>query len=191
MILLTNDDGVTSTGLLAAHEALSEVDEVAVVAPATQQSGVGRSISIFQPIRIFETKVDGVDVYSVGGTPTDSIVLGLYEVAEEEPDLVVSGINMGENLSTEAVTTSGTIGAALEASTQGVPALAVSMQVEEGHKYHQGRLDIDLGPAKGVLAELADRLLGDFPPEVDVLNLNLPFEFGEGDEVRTTRLARR
>lgn len=191
-ILLTNDDGVTSTGLLEAHDALSEVADVTVVAPATQQSAVGRSISIFQPIRIFETRVDGVDVHSVGGTPTDAVVLGLHRVMDRMPDLVVSGINMGENLSTEAVTTSGTVGAALEASTQGVPALAASMQVEESDKFHHGQLEIDMEPAKRLLRRTVERLKdGEFPDGVDVLNLNVPYPCDEDTPVRVTRLARR
>lgn len=191
-ILLTNDDGVTSSGLMAAYDALSEVADVTVVAPATQQSAVGRSISIFEPIRVFETRVDGVEMHSVGGTPTDAVVLGLYRVMEEPPDLVVSGINLGENLSTEAVTTSGTVGAALEASTQGVPAVAASAQVRESEKFHHGQLELDMGAAKDLLRDLADSLLTNgFPSGVDVLNLNVPGDFRSGGKTHLTRLARR
>lgn len=191
-ILLTNDDGVTSSGLMAAYEALSDIADVTVVAPATQQSAVGRSISIFKPIRVFETHVEGVEMYSVGGTPTDAVVLGLYRVMKEKPDLMVSGVNLGENLSTEAVTTSGTVGAALEASTQGVPAIAVSSQVPEREKYHHGALDLEMDGVKHLLREVAEAVLDHgFPNGVDVLNLNAPSEYRAGGPVRLTRLARR
>ncbi|MBS1263046.1 MAG: 5'-nucleotidase SurE1 [Methanonatronarchaeales archaeon] len=190
-VLLTNDDGVTSTGLMAAYEALSGLADVTVVAPATQQSAVGRSISIFQPIRIFETRVDGVDMFSVGGTPTDAVVLGLHRVMDERPDLVVCGINMGENLSTESVTTSGTVGAALEASTQGVPSLAVSVQVEESEKFHHGQLELELEHAKDVLRSIVEPLGDGFPEGVDLLNLNVPTPCSDDTPVRVTRLARR
>jgi len=191
-VLITNDDGVTSPGVQEAHDALKDVADVTVVAPATQQSAVGRSISIFQPIRVYETRVNGVDVYSVGGTPTDAVVLGLHHVVDKTPDLVVSGINMGENLSTESVTTSGTIGAALEASTQGVPALAASMRVEESDKFHHGQLDLEMESAKQLLRETVQEIKQNgFPEEADVLNLNVPHGCGPDTPLRLTKLARR
>ncbi|MGB4757320.1 MAG: 5'/3'-nucleotidase SurE, partial [Candidatus Methanoculleus thermohydrogenotrophicum] len=134
-IMLTNDDGITSTALWAAYEALEPIADVTVVAPATQQSAVGRSISIFEPIRATRVTLNGVPAYSVGGKPTDAVIIGLFAL-RLNPDLVVSGINIGENLSYESIMTSGTVGAALEASNQGVPSLAFSLQVEDqGDKF--------------------------------------------------------
>ena len=125
-ILLTNDDGITSTGLWAAYDALAPIADVTVVAPATQQSAVGRSISIFEPIRANQVTMNGVTAYSVGGKPTDAVIIGLFAL-RLNPDLVVSGVNIGENLSFESIMTSGTVRAALEASNQGVPSLAFSL----------------------------------------------------------------
>lgn len=101
-ILLTNDDGVTSAGLWSAYEALIPIADVYVVAPSTQQSAVGRSISIFEPIRATKININGVQAYSVGGKPTDSVIIGIYALGIK-PDLVVSGINIGENLSFESM----------------------------------------------------------------------------------------
>ena len=106
-----------------------------IVAPATQQSAVGRSISIFEPIRANQITLNGIRVWSVAGKPTDAVIIGLYAL-KLAPTLVVSGINIGENLSFESIMTSGTMGAALEASNQGTKGVAFSLQVEDqGEKF--------------------------------------------------------
>ena len=188
-ILLTNDDGVNSAGLWAAYEALSPLAEVTVVAPATQQSAVGRSISIFEPIRANEIVYNGVKVYSVGGKPTDSVIIGLYALALG-PDLVVSGINIGENLSFESIMTSGTVGAALEAANQGTPAIAFSLQVEDqGDKFDDPRFHRQsFADATKVVQDVTRTFLNrKFPDGADVINVNIPSRVRGGYEV--TRLS--
>ena len=101
-ILLTNDDGVSSVGLWAAYEALAPIADVTVVAPATQQSAVGRSISIFEPLRASRIVMNGIPAWSVAGKPTDAVIIGLYAL-RLNPTLIVSGINIGENLSFESI----------------------------------------------------------------------------------------
>jgi 5'-nucleotidase len=188
-ILLTNDDGINSAGLWAAYEALAPIADVTVVAPATQQSAVGRSISIFEPIRANQIVHNGVPAYAVGGKPTDSVIIGLYALALG-PDLVVSGINIGENLSYESIMTSGTVGAALEAANQGTPALAFSLQVEDqGDKFDDPRFHRQsFSEAKKVVNEVTCMFLDrKFPPGADVLNVNIPSVVQGGYEV--TRLS--
>jgi 5'-nucleotidase len=188
-ILLTNDDGINSAGLWAAYDALSPLAEVTVVAPATQQSAVGRSISIFEPIRAHEIIQNGVKAYSVGGKPTDAVIIGLYALALK-PDLVVSGINIGENLSFESIMTSGTVGAALEAANQGTPAIAFSLQVEDqGDKFDDPRFHgQSFDDAKRVVVEICRTFLGrPFPSGADVINVNIPSKVRGGYEV--TRLS--
>jgi 5'-nucleotidase len=107
---------------------------VKVVAPATQQSAVGRSISIFEPIRANEVMMNGVAAYAVAGKPTDAVIIGLFAL-KLNPDIVVSGINIGENLSYESIMTSGTVGAALEASNQGCEGVAFSLSGRPGDKF--------------------------------------------------------
>ncbi|SAI88417.1 stationary phase survival protein SurE [Methanoculleus bourgensis] len=188
-IMLTNDDGITSAGLWAAYEALEPIADVTVVAPATQQSAVGRSISIFEPIRATRVTMNGVPAYSVGGKPTDAVIIGLFAL-RLNPDLVVSGINIGENLSYESIMTSGTVGAALEASNQGVPSLAFSLQVgDQGDKFDDPSGVTDrFSDAKRVVREICEKILANgFPENAHVINVNIPTPVRGGYEI--TRLA--
>lgn len=121
-VLLTNDDGIESPGIRSLYEALSEVADVTVVAPATDQSAIGRAIS-------FEVDVEERELgYSISGTPSDCVVAGLGTLAEDA-DLVVAGCNEGANLGSYVLGRSGTVSAAVEAAFFGVPAMAVSLYV--------------------------------------------------------------
>ncbi|HJK54606.1 MAG TPA: 5'/3'-nucleotidase SurE [Methanocorpusculum sp.] len=191
-ILLTNDDGVNSGGLWAAYEALSAFADVTVVAPAVQQSAVGRSISIFEPLRMNEVWIGDRSAYSVEGRPTDALLLGLYGL-NLKPDLVVSGINLGENISYESITTSGTVGAAMEAANQGVPALAYSLQMsDQGNKFTDPRCHTqDFSQAKEVVAKMTRIFLASgLPKNCHLVNINIPACRMAGYEVTTlgTRL---
>lgn len=136
-ILVTNDDGVSSAGIAALVEALRPIAEVTVAAPAENNSGGSQSLTIFsRPLRV-DTLVpsNAAARYAVHGTPADSVVFGLLELGKERPfDLVVSGINKGENVG-DAVHVSGTVGAARQAVMLGVPAIAVSQQVRRDDAY--------------------------------------------------------
>ncbi|QYZ78564.1 5'/3'-nucleotidase SurE [Methanofollis formosanus] len=186
-ILLTNDDGVYSNGIWAAYEALSEIADVTVVAPATQQSAVGRSISIFEPIRATKISVNGVPAYAVGGKPTDAVIIGLFAL-DLQPDLVVSGVNIGENLSFESIMTSGTVGAALEAANHGTPSVAFSLQVwDQGDKFDDPRhVGSSFEEAKTVVRDVCERIFArGFPAKTDVVNVNIPSKVEGGYEVTT------
>jgi 5'-nucleotidase len=190
-ILLTNDDGVGSSGLWAAYEALTPIADVTVVAPATQQSAVGRSISIFEPLRANQVIINGQSAWSVAGKPTDSVIIGLYAL-KLNPTLVVSGINIGENLSFESIMTSGTAGAALEASNQGTKGIAFSLQVEDqGDKFDDPRTHGQrFNEAKKIVRDVVSRVLEKgFCPSADVINVNIPSSVKGGYEV--TRLAKK
>ncbi len=188
-VLLTNDDGINSAGLWAAYEALTPIADVTIVAPATQQSAVGRSISIFEPIRANEVVLNGVKAWAVGGKPTDAVIIGLYAL-KIAPDIIVSGINIGENLSFESIMTSGTVGAALEGANQGTPGLAFSLQVEDqGDKFddprHHGQ---SFRAAQRVVREISGKVLAEgFPRSAHVINVNIPSRVTGSYEV--TRLA--
>ncbi len=184
-ILLTNDDGINSSGLWAAYDALSTFADVSVVAPATQQSAVGRSISIFEPLRMNEVTMHGTQAYAVGGRPTDSLLLGLYGLGLK-PDLVVSGINLGENISFESITTSGTVGAAMEAANQGVPSLAYSLQMSDlGNKDAKPiPRPLDFTQSKEVVIKLTKLFLEKgLPKNSHLININIPVAKIEGYEV--------
>jgi 5'-nucleotidase len=193
-ILLTNDDGVYSTGLKAAYDSVSDLGDVTVVAPSTQKSGVGRGISIFEPLRVSLANVNGFRAYAVAGTPTDSVIIGIFSILKEHPDLVLSGFNVGENISTDTVTTSGTIGAALEAASYGIPAIAASIQVlDEGDKFDDHRTysyDFEVGIK--IINRIAKNILEKGLPEgVDLLNINIPRHAAVDTEIEITRLARK
>ena len=194
-ILVSNDDGVYASGLQAAAKSVHGLGEVTVAAPSGQMSGVGRSISVFEPLRYAEVNLNGFKAYAVTGTPVDSVIIGIFAIMKGDlPDLVLSGINVGENISTDTVTTSGTIGAALEAASYGIPSIAASIQaVDQGDKFdmhHGSKHSFDV--ATKVLRRVAIKVLEHGLPEgVDVLNLNVPVNATEDTEIVVTRLARK
>ncbi|HLE14704.1 MAG TPA: 5'/3'-nucleotidase SurE [Anaerolineales bacterium] len=192
-ILLTNDDGIRSPGLWTAAAALSELGFVHVVAPRDQFSGAGRSMPISSDGLIAEQDLQVNEkswkVYSVGGTPAQAVQHAVLEVLPVRPDLVVSGINYGENLGT-GITISGTVGAALEAAALGLPALAVSL--ETGHEYHLSySTDIDFTVAAHFARYFARRLLDRrMPEDVDVLKIDIPSVATLATPWEITRLSR-
>lgn len=192
-ILITNDDGVNSSGILAAKNAVEGLGNIQVVAPATQQSGIGHALTLFEPIRVSTVTLDdGGSAYSVSGTPTDAVIVGIYQIAIEKPELVISGINIGENLGKSELTTSGTIGAAMEAAVHGIPALSVSLQVTKDEiKFHDGHVDVDFSHAQKMLRRVVQMILEKgLPKGVDLLNLNIP-SHPKNDKIRVTSLGER
>ena len=192
-ILITNDDGVNSSGIVAAKNAIKKLGDIDVVAPATQQSGIGHALTLFEPIRVTISKLlDGTTAYSVSGTPTDAVIIGIYEIMKEKPDLLISGINVGENLGMAELSTSGTIGAAMEAAVHGIPAIAVSIQVtRDDIKFHDGHVDIDFDFAQKITLKLSKKIIKNGLPEgVDFLNVNIP-SHPQSHKIHLTRLGKK
>lgn len=192
-ILITNDDGVNSSGIIAAKKAVEDLGSIDIVAPATQQSGIGHALTLFEPIRVTSTNlIDGTEAYSVSGTPTDAVIVGIFEIANGKPDLIISGINMGENLGMSELTTSGTIGAAMEAAAHGIPALSVSLQVSRGDiKFHDGHVDLDFSHAQRVTKKVSRMIARKSLPEgIDFINLNIPSS-PDSNRIKLTRLGKR
>ncbi len=130
-ILVTNDDGVESRGLLALKQALEPMGDVTVVAPDTNQSAVGHQKTLMRPLRVRErTLADGSLAYSVDGSPTDAVSLAFLGYFGHDFDLVASGINYGANLGDD-ITYSGTVSAAMEAVINNCPAFAISQEYYE------------------------------------------------------------
>jgi len=177
LILLTNDDGINSPGLRAAAEALSALAQVTLVAPREQSTGAGRSMPANSVgiIHIHQHQINGDpwEVYAVEGTPAQAVQHGLLELVPRLPDLVVSGINYGENVGT-GVTISGTVGAALEAASFGIPALAVSLETPKQFHFSHS-VEIDFSVAAHFTRVFAHLLLTTSPqPDVDVLKVDIP-----------------
>jgi 5'-nucleotidase len=165
VILLVNDDGIDAPGFRALYRALRRATgkPVLAVAPATERSGMSHAISVDRPLRLTSRLEAGFFGFAVDGTPTDCTKLALDRLCTEPPDLVVSGINRGPNVG-RSLFYSGTVGAAMEAAVLGLPALAVSRQVEA--------TTVEDGAA--FAATWASKLLGRREFAGTVVNLNLP-----------------
>jgi 5'-nucleotidase len=192
-ILLTNDDGIRSPGLWAAAQALSGVGYVHVAAPREQVSGAGRSMPVTSDgiIDPQEVAVNGKlwTVYAVGGTPAQAVQHAVLEILPARPDLVVSGINYGENVGS-GVTISGTVGAALEAAALGIPALAISLQTEAQHHYSLSK-EVDFSTAAYFTTYFSRLILANrFPPDVDVLKVEVPCDVSTQSPWAVTRISR-
>ena len=176
-ILLSNDDGVDASGILAAKQVADEFGETIVVAPSKQQSGIGHALTLVDPIRVNEVNLRDGDIgYGVTGTPTDAVTIAVYELMDEWPDLVISGINTGRNTGKGELSTSGTLGAASEAASLGIPTIAVSQHIpSDDIKFDEGKIEIDFSASQRVLRDLIQKIVDNgFPEGVDILNLNVP-----------------
>lgn len=191
-ILLTNDDGIRSPGLWAAAASLSDLGYVTVTAPRDQSSGMGRSLPNTSDGIIHEERVqvNGREwsVFAVGGSPAQAVLHGVYEVMKRKPDLVVSGINYGENVAS-GITISGTVGAALEAAALGIPSLAVSLEADS--KYHLTYSEeVDFSAAAVFTARIARLLLEKkFPSDVNLLKVDVPSDATADTPWQLTRVS--
>lgn len=171
-ILITNDDGFDSKGLLALVEALKPLGHVTVVAPTTEKSACGHSLTLTRPLSFVELEKDFYKLDD--GTPTDCVFLSLTKLFkdDEKPDIVISGINVGANMG-EDITYSGTASAAMEAVLQDIPAIAISQVYNNGGETIK-TFGYDL--AKQSIAKLVKKIFdGNFPlPERKFLNVNIP-----------------
>ncbi|MEW5982491.1 MAG: 5'/3'-nucleotidase SurE [Acidobacteriota bacterium] len=170
-ILVTNDDGVRSEGLMTLADALKPLGEVLVVAPAKEASAVGHALTLHQPLRLEEI---GPSAYAVDGTPTDCVNIAVAIVLRGLPDLVVSGINKGWNLGDD-VTYSGTVSGALEGALLGVPAIAVSLQ--------RTRSAPDFTESARAARCWAELVLAHGLPARTFLNINVPRKVTKGFKV--------
>ncbi|MEJ2182325.1 MAG: 5'/3'-nucleotidase SurE [Nitrospirota bacterium] len=163
VILITNDDGIAAEGLKALFRELSPMAEVYIVAPDRERSASGRSLTLHKPLRVQKT---GERSFSVSGTPTDCVAVGVEKILPARPDVVVSGINNGPNLGDD-ITYSGTVSAAMEATVMNIPSLAVSLNVGNGEKAH-------FATAARVAASLIHHVLEHALPFDTLLNVNVP-----------------
>lgn len=161
-ILISNDDGINSEGLHKLHETLKELGEVFVVAPDRDQSAVSHSLSLYRPLRIEQISDN---VYTVDGTPTDCVNIAVNGILKDRKiDIVVSGINKGENLGDD-ITYSGTVSAAMEGALLGVPSMAVSLAT---------KVDFNFEAAAYYSKLIAEYVLHSKLPTSTILNVNVP-----------------
>jgi 5'-nucleotidase len=192
LILLTNDDGVHSPGLAAAADRLDKLGDLLIVAPEVQQTSMSRSRSQNQGVdgTISETTVRfgsrSWPAYSVKATPALAVVHAVKEIADRPISLVVSGINFGENIGS-CVTVSGTIGAAIEAAEKGIPALAVSQEIDS-IDYHSYSSEVEFEVAAKFTYHVAEVMLkAALPFDADVIKLEVPLGANSSTEIVITR----
>lgn len=177
LILISNDDGIESPGLHAAIEALSPIADLLIAAPASQQTAMGRSLR-YEKNAVFrqhELDINGkiFEGWSIDATPAVAVRHALQcLITEKKPDMIVSGVNYGENIGTD-VTASGTVGAAIQAAVWDYKALAVSQEVPQ--EFHHSYGDVDWTPSLIVLRRAVEKFLAvDWPKDVHVLKIDIP-----------------
>ncbi|MGE5632508.1 MAG: 5'/3'-nucleotidase SurE [Caulobacteraceae bacterium] len=165
-ILISNDDGIYSNGLYELAKALSSIGKVSVVAPDKEQSAIGHAITMHQPLRCKKIKMLDLDAdaWWVNGTPADCIKLGIESLLKTRPDLIVSGINNGENLGTDIIY-SGTVSAAIEGSIFNIPAIAVSYA-----KHGETGFSRPAAYALDIIKQVIEKGI----PKGTVINVNIP-----------------
>lgn len=164
-ILLTNDDGIFAPGLWALYEQLSDHNEVEVIAPDRERSAVGHGITLHNPLRVHQIHVRGpYRGYAVNGTPADCVKLGIMEILDEKPDIVISGINPGANVGIN-INYSGTVAAAREAALFGITGIAVSLDSYICKYYDTAAQFIDM---------LIHKMVENGLPPGTTLNVNVP-----------------
>jgi 5'-nucleotidase len=166
LIFVTNDDGIFAKGIAALVEAVKPFGEVVVIAPDKPQSGMGHAITINSILRMNSSALFGeISAFTCSGTPVDCVKLGIYELMKRKPDLIVSGINHGDNASTN-VLYSGTMSAAVEGAIEGIPSIGFSLA-----DFHA---DADFTGAQKVVQAVVASILQKGLPSGTCLNVNIP-----------------
>ncbi len=179
-ILLSNDDGYEAPGIIALASALNDMAEITVVAPERDRSGASNSLTLEMPIRARRLSDN---VIRVDGTPTDCVHLAITGLLEQEPDMVVSGINAGANMGDDVIY-SGTVAAAMEGRFLGLPAIAISLVGGHQCRYYETAAEV----AKLFIGQLASHPL----PQDTILNINVPdIPFDQLSGYQSTRLGHR
>ncbi|MBS1114707.1 MAG: surE [Nitrospirae bacterium] len=179
VILVTNDDGVHSPGIIALYKTMKNLGNAYIVAPDRERSAAGHSLTMHRPLRAEEIRER---VFSVNGTPTDCVTLGINKLLPEKPDLIVSGINKGANLGDD-ITYSGTVAAAIEGTIFGIPSVAFSLIADKHYHYETGSFFAE---------KIAEHVLGHSLPYDTLLNVNIPnIRREEIQGIRLTRQGKR
>jgi 5'-nucleotidase len=168
LILVTNDDGITAPGIKALVEVMNTIGDVCVVAPDRPQSGMGHAITINDTLYVDKIKLHentAQQEYSCSGTPVDCVKIAVNEILKRKPDLCVSGVNHGSNSSINVIY-SGTMSAAVEAGTLGIPSIGFSLL--------DYSMEADFEPAKKYIKQIVEECLENGLPKGVVLNVNIP-----------------
>jgi len=180
-ILITNDDGYKSAGFIPLIKELSNKYSTTAVVPTSGRSWIGKAITIKNELRIKKITYQGVDIFLLDGTPADCVQIGLYDVVETRPKMIISGINIGLNIGRARTLSSGTIGAAIEGSIDGVRAIASSLSIpikmrnNKTDFYHQKNYRFFENAAQ-ITTKVTSIIIDKTFDGIDLFSLNIPFD---------------
>ncbi len=178
LILITNDDGYQAKGIEALIDSVKDLGDIIVVAPDGPRSGMSSAITSLQPLRVYLiSESQNIKVYATTGTPVDCVKLGISELAERRPDIVLSGVNHGSNAAV-AVLYSGTMGAAIEGAVFKIPSIGFSL-LDHSH-------NADFTYSKKYIHTITKQVLEEGLPSGTCLNVNIP----KGDDIKGIRVCR-
>jgi len=180
-ILVTNDDGYKSAGFVPLMKELSKTYSVTAVVPDRGRSWIGKAITTKKLLRLKKTSYEGVDMFLLDGTPADCVQIGLYDVVDTRPKLVISGINIGLNIGQARTLSSGTIGAAIEGSIDGIRSLAASLSIptnirDKKTDFYTSTSHHYFEHAAEITTKVASIIMKNAFTGVDLFSLNIPFD---------------
>lgn len=192
LVMVTNDDSVQSNGILELAKAAAKHAETIIVAPEQPQSATALSLTFHKPLRVNKVRREKFECYAVSGSPGDCVMVGVNKVLPRRPDLVVSGINIGDNNTFQDILASGTVAAALESAITGIPAIAFSMEVS-GESLFALEYDQPDFTNAGIIAGeiIRDVLENGMPEGAEILNVNFPRKVQPSTPIKLTEVGRR
>ena len=192
LVMVTNDDSVQSNGVIELARAVARHAEAIIVAPEQPQSATALSMTFHKPLRVTKVRREKFECYAVSGSPGDCVMIGVNKLLPRRPDLVVSGINIGDNNTFQDILASGTVAAALESAITGIPAIAFSMEVR-GESLFALEYDQPDFTAAGTIAGevIRDVLENGMPGGAEILNVNFPPSVTPATPIMLTEVGRR
>jgi 5'-nucleotidase len=192
LVMVTNDDSVQSNGIIELARAAAKHAEAIIVAPEQPQSATALSLTFHKPLRVGRVRRDKFECYAVSGSPGDCVMVGVNKILPRRPDLVVSGINIGDNNTFQDILASGTVAAALESAITGIPAIAFSMEVSGESMFALEYDQPDFTNAGIIAGEIIrDVLENGMPQGAEILNVNFPRKVQPSTPIKLTEVGRR
>jgi len=182
-----------SKGLWLVREALEGLGELLLIAPERPQSATSMSLTFHKPLRVDKVTIDGCDAYSVSGSPADCVSIGVKKILEgEKPDIVISGINEGDNTSAQVLFASGTVAAAIQGAIEDIPAVAFSIALDPDNPSFVSELLESSAVISEIVREIVHWVIENrLPSGADLLNVNFPSRLGMHTPIVATKLAKR
>ena len=192
LVMVTNDDSIQSNGILELAQRVSKFADVVVVAPEAPQSATAMSLTFHKPLRVSRVEKPSLQCFAVSGSPGDCVMVGVNRLLPRRPDLVVSGVNLGDNNTYQDVLASGTVAAAMAAALAGIPAVAFSMEVPDDSMFALEYKQPDFSRAAEAASEITrDVLENGMPQGAELINVNFPGKMDASTEIVLTEIARR